>query len=88
MTQPENGGKVIAVKNWHVVLTLVSWLVLAVGSYATQKAMTQAQLDDLTRRVQQLETERVSKPEFDMAVQDIERRLTRIEDKLDRAALK
>lgn len=39
---------------------------------------------DLTRRVGQLETERVSKPEFDIAVQDIERRLGRIEDKLDR----
>ena len=80
MTQPENGNKIVAIKNWHVFLTLASWLVLAAASYATQKA----QLDDLTRRVQQLEIERVSKPEFDMAVQDIKERLARIETAVDR----
>lgn len=80
MNQLENGNKIVAVKNWHVFLTLASWLIMAAASYATQKT----QLDDLTRRVQQLEIERVSKPEFDMAVQDIKERLARIETAVDR----
>lgn len=76
----EDSNRIVAVKNWHVFLTLATWLFLSAASYATQKT----QLDDLTRRVQQLEIERVSKPEFDMAVQDIKERLARIETAVDR----
>lgn len=74
-----NGNKVLAVKNWHVVLTLVLWLTMAVASYATANA----KITELERRVENLEQQRVSKNEFDIAVQDIQRRLGRIEDKLD-----
>lgn len=76
--QNGDNGKVLTVRNWHVVLTLLVWLALAVASWATQKA----QVDDLTRRVAQLEEQRVTKAEFEMAIQDLKDRLTDIKDRL------
>ncbi len=75
-----NGGKIIAIKNWHVVLTIVAWLALAVASWATQKV----QLEDLTRRVAQLEDQRVSKSEFEQAIQDLKDRLSDIREQIRR----
>lgn len=73
-----NGAKVLSVKNWHVVLTLVAWLALAVASWATQKT----QLDDLARRVSALEEQRVTKNEFEMAIQDLKDRLNDIKERI------
>lgn len=80
MTADENGGKVITVKNWHVALTLLSWLVLSVIQFTIVRAETQQN----TRDIDQIKKEAVSKDRFEELKEDILRRLQRIEDKLDR----
>lgn len=78
----ENGKTpgVTQVKNWHVVLTLVAWLVLSVLQFAAVRAETAQN----TRDIEQMKKDTVSKDRFDEMKEDILRRLQRIEEKLDR----
>ena len=75
----DSDGKILAVKNWHVVLTLLFWLATALLSYATLRADT----NDNTRRISDMEKTHVRKEQFDELRDDIIRRLDRIETKVD-----
>ena len=75
-----DGGNVIVVKNWHVVLTLVGWLVIASASYASMNAA----IAENTRRIQKLEEQpSVTFKQYDAGVTDLKQRLERIERHLD-----
>jgi len=74
----EENKHIISVKNWHVVLAFMLWVVQAIWSYATLRA----QSDENTRRVNKLEETNVH-DRFQEFQQDIQRRLQRIEDKID-----
>lgn len=71
---------VIQIKNWHVVLTLLAWLVLSVLQFAAVRAETSQN----SRDIEQMKRDHVSRDRFDELKEDILRRLQRIEDKLDR----
>lgn len=75
----ESNGRILAVKNWHVLLTLAFWLVTAVLSYAKLSADT----SDNTRRIQDMEQQHVRKEQFSELRDDIIHRLDRIETKVD-----
>jgi hypothetical protein len=68
------------IKNWHVILTLIAWLVLSVLQFAAVRAETSQN----TRDIEEMKRDHVSKDRFDELKEDILRRLQRIEDKLDR----
>jgi hypothetical protein len=74
------GGKVLAVKNWQVVLTLLLWLVLTVTQFVVVRAATEQN----SRDIEEMKREHVSKERYEQFQEDIQRRLQRIEDKLDR----
>jgi hypothetical protein len=74
-----NGGGILQVKNWHVVLTLVSWLVISVAQFVSVRA----QAEETARRVTELEKSKVEQKQFDELRDDIIRRLDRIESKVD-----
>lgn len=74
-------GSVLVVKNWHVVIVAVTWLVLGVMAFTELRA----EADETSRRVQQLEQrEPISYQEYKDGLYPIEQRLDRIEKKLDR----
>ena len=74
-----NGGRVIVVKNWHVLLTLLLWAASFIAGWATLRAQT----DDNTRRIQDMDEKHVRKEQFGELRDDIIRRLDRIERKVD-----
>lgn len=74
-----NGGKVLMVKNWQVILTLIAWLVLSVAQFVTVRT----QADETARRVKDLEEQTVKDGQFKEFREDIIRRLDRIEGKVD-----
>jgi hypothetical protein len=74
-----NGGKVFVIKNWHVVLTLISWLVLAAGGYFTIRA----QGEQNTRDIERIKQEHISRDQFKEFHDDVVGRLDRIERKID-----
>lgn len=74
-----NGGGIIQVKNWHVLLTLISWLVLSVAQFVSVRA----QAEETARRVSDVEKGKVDQKQFDELRDDIIRRLDRIESKVD-----
>ena len=70
------------VKNWHLLLTLVAWLVLGTLAFANLRA----QSDENERRIHDLESRpNVTLQQYQDGQRNLEQRLTRIEDKLDRA---
>lgn len=78
----ENGGSVITVKNWHVVLTLLAWLVGCTLAFATLRA----QGDENERRIRDLENRpSVTLQQYQEGQRVLEQRLDRIERKLDAA---
>lgn len=82
MTEPNgNGsGKLVQVKNWHVILILVLWAFTAIASYASLQAKT----DQNSRDIERIREDQVSRQEFKEFHDDIIRRLDRIESKVDR----
>jgi hypothetical protein len=77
-----NGNGVLVVKNWSVVLALVSWAVFCVGAFFTLKAQT----DENTRRLLELEQRpAVTLMQYQDGQKVLEQRLDRIERKLDNA---
>lgn len=75
----ENGSP-ITVRNWHVVLTMVTWLVICTMAFMTLKA----QGDENERRIQQLELRpTVTLQQYQEGQHNIEQRLDRIERKID-----
>lgn len=80
-----NGSKIVQVKNWHVFLLLVSWLVWAVASYTS----TRSDLDEAKRRIRDLEMRPVvSEQQYIDGQANLTRRLDRIETKLDNAEIR
>jgi hypothetical protein len=77
---PEQNGRVIVVKNWHVVLTLILWAASMVAGWATLRAETSQN----TRDIEEMKRDHVTKDQYSEFQEDIKRRLQRIEDKLDR----
>lgn len=76
-----DGGSVVTVKNWAVVLVLITWLVSGGALYATMKAQT----DDNARRIQELEKRpTVTMQQYQDGQDYIKQRLDRIERKQDR----
>lgn len=73
-------GRVLVVKNWHVVLTLILWAGTMVAGWATLRADTSQN----SRDIEQMKRDTVSKDRFEQLKEDILRRLQRIEEKLDR----
>ena len=74
------GGNVLTVKNWHVLLVLVSWLVLAVMAFTNLRA--QAEEED--RRIRDLEAKpTITYQQYADGQHNLEQRLERIERKLD-----
>jgi hypothetical protein len=79
-TESNSGGQVMQVKNWHVVLTLLLWLIGGAMAFATLRA----QADETERRVLELEKRpTVTYDQYQDGQQAIKERLTRIENKLD-----
>lgn len=79
----ETNGKtpgIVQVKNWHVILTLLAWLILSVAQFVAVSKTTEQN----TRDIEEMKRDHVSKDRFDELKEDILRRLQRIEDKLDR----
>lgn len=75
-----NGGSIMQVKNWHVLLVLLTWLVIAVVSFTTLRI----QQDETERRVLELEKRpTVTYDQYKDGQSAIEQRLSRIENKLD-----
>lgn len=73
-----NGGLVI---RWvHLAIALSVYLFSVGGIYATMRA----QLDETREQVRQLQQEAIRSAQFQEFREDIQRRLQRIEDKLDR----
>lgn len=71
---------VFVVKSWQGILILIAWLVLTVLQFASVRAQTEVN----SRDIEQLKREQVTRDRFDEMRDDIQRRLQRIEDKLDR----
>lgn len=74
------GKREIIVQWGHIVLALIVYLLSIGVVYGTMRT----QLDETTRRVEELEQKTVTREQIDMMREDINRRLQRIEDKLDR----
>ena len=75
-----NGESIATVKNWHVILVLVSWLVIGVMGYADLRA----QSNENERRIQTLESRPgVTLDQYQDGQHALERRLDRIETKVD-----
>ena len=73
-------GKVLQIKSWQVFLTLLLWLMWAVASYTSLRA----DANESQRRIRDLEQRRVVTEDLYAEGQKaLERRLARIEDKLD-----
>jgi hypothetical protein len=76
----ENGGSVVTVKNWHVLLTLVTWLVICTMAFANLRAQGQ----ENERRIQELEQKpSVTLQQYQEGQRVLEQRLDRIERKID-----
>jgi len=73
-------SRVLEVKNWHVLMAFVLWIAQAIWSYAVLNSQTQ----ENTRAIQELRQDRVEKEQFQQFAADMQRRLQRIEDKIDR----
>ena len=77
----DGDGSVITVKNWHVLLTLITWLVVCTMAFANLRA----QGDENERRIKELEQRpSVTLPQYQDGQAALERRLDRIEGKVDR----
>jgi hypothetical protein len=78
-------GSVITVKNWHVMFTLITWLVVCSMAFATLRA----QSDENERRIRELEQKpSVTLQQYQDGQRVLEQRLDRIERKLDQADAK
>jgi uncharacterized protein HemX len=71
-----NGGHFIVVKSWQTLLLLLGMMGSALAGYTVTKFQT----EENTRRIETLEKDNVRKEQLE----DVQRRLQRIEDKLDR----
>lgn len=79
---PSENGAVVAVKNWHVVLTLITWLVVCTMAFSSLRA----QSDEQERRIRDLEQRpAVTLQQYQDGQHVLEQRLDRIERKLDAA---
>lgn len=77
----DGDGSVITVKNWHVLLTLITWLVVCTMAFANLRA----QGDENERRIKELEQRpSVTLPQYQDGQRALEQRLDRIEGKVDR----
>jgi hypothetical protein len=82
MANGESSSSVVTVKNWHVVLVLVSWLVICTMAFSNLRA----QGDENTRRITDLEQKpSVTLQQYQDGQRVLEKRLDRIEGKLDAA---
>lgn len=80
MASDDSGGKVLIVKNWTVVLSLITWTILCVGAFFTVKAQT----DENSRRILDLENRpTVTLQQYQDGQEVLKQRLDRIERKLD-----
>lgn len=70
----------VAIRWIHLVVALSVYLLSIGGMYATMRS----QLDETRERVKQLEQDAIKDAQFKEFREDIQRRLQRIEDKLDR----
>ncbi len=76
----ENGGSVVTVKNWHVLLTLLTWLVICAMAFANLRA----QGEENERRIRDLELKpAVTEQQYEDGQRVLEQRLDRIERKID-----
>jgi hypothetical protein len=73
-------GSVVTVKNWHVFLTIASWLVIVAMAFASLRA----QNDENERRIRDLELRpAVTQQQYEDGQHVLEQRLDRIERKID-----
>jgi len=81
MSNGEGGnGNVVIVKNWRVILTLITWLVVCTMAFTSLRV----QSDDHERRLRILEERpSVTRQQWETGQRSIEQRLDRIERKLD-----
>lgn len=80
MSGSEHTASPIVVHNWHLVLTIICWLVLCTMAFTTLRA----QSDENERRIQQLELRpNVTLQQYQDGQHNIEQRLERIEKKID-----
>ena len=75
----ESNVRMVALKNWHIILLVVAWSVSTIVSYARLSSQT----DDNSRRIQEMEAQHVRKEQFNELREDIIHRLDRIESKVD-----
>ena len=64
----ESNGRILVVKQWHVLLTFVGWLVLAVLAYASVKS----QGEENARQIQEMKQQNVQKEQYQEFQQDIQ----------------
>jgi hypothetical protein len=77
----ENGGSIVTVKNWHAVLLLVAWLVGCTLAFANLRS----QGEENERRIRDLEMKpSVTLPQYQDGQLSLEKRLDRIEAKVDK----
>lgn len=82
-TSNENGKAPIIIKSWQVFLTIAALLFSGVMAWAALKYETQDRLADHERRISDIEQQTVRKDVVKEWKDDIDRRLQRIEDKID-----
>jgi len=70
----------LAIRWIHLIVALTVYLLSIGGMYATMRT----QLDETREQVRQLQQEAIRNAQFQEFREDIQRRLQRIEDKLDR----
>lgn len=80
MTIESNGKPPIVIKNWHAALVLIGWFVLAIMGYASLYYQVQAHSADIA----DIRQHSVRSEQMLEMKEDLERRLQRIEDKIDR----
>lgn len=85
MTPTKNAGAALMVKNWHVILTITSWLVVCAMAFAalrSQTAENERRIHDLEQRTS------ITIQQYQDGQRAIDQRLDRIERKIDESERK